>query len=350
MLDALSVPALVLIFLAAAGIVWAAGVWLSNATDIIASRFHLGQALGGIIILAIGTNLPEIAITASAALRHHLGIAIGNLLGGIAIQTVVLVALDAAGKGKRPLTYRAASLTLVLEAGLVIVVLALAILGTRLPSTLVFWRVTPQSLLILLVWLAGIWMLKVAPNLMSWTVKSTDAQTKPAGHSRKSKDQHAPGNAAVFGKLAAACVATLLAGIALEESGDALAGHLGMSGVLFGATALAASTSIPELATGITSVRMGDDQLAVSDIFGGNAFLPVLFLLASLLSGQSVLPHAQNTDVYLAAVGIAVTAIYIFGLVLRPTKRYARMGLDSWLVLLTYILAMAGLVFVKNKP
>ncbi len=348
MFDHFSIPVLAMIFIAGAGVVWAAGVWLSDTTDIISSRFHLGQALGGIILLAIGTNLPELAITASAALRHDIGIAIGNLLGGIAIQTVVLVALDAVGKGERPLTYRAASLTLVLEAALSIMVLTLSILGTRLPARLVFWRVTPQNLLIVIAWLAGVWILKVAPHLMSWTVKGQDASTKPAGHSQSAKDKAAGSTGAVLGKFAIACLATLGAGVALEESGSALAGHVEMSGVLFGATVLAASTSIPELATGITSIRMGDEQLAISDIFGGNAFLPVLFLLASLLSGESVLPHAQNTDVYLAALGIAVTVIYIFGLVLRPTKRYARLGIDSWLVLVTYVVGVAGLIFVKN--
>jgi len=348
LLDGLSVSVLALIFIAAVGVVWAAGIWLADTTDIISSRFHLGQAIGGIILLAIGTNLPELAITASAALRHNIGIAIGNLLGGIAIQTVVLVALDAAVKGKRPLTYRAASLTLVLEAALVTMVLTLSILGTRLPANLVFWRITPQNLLIVIVWLAGIWILKVAPTRMSWAVKSADVQSKPAGHSQKSKDQTAGSTGVVLGKFAIACIATLGAGIALEQSGEALAGHFGMSGVLFGATVLAASTSIPELATGITSIRMDDDQLAISDIFGGNAFLPVLFLLASLLSGEAVLPHAQNTDIYLAALGIAVTVVYIFGLILRPIKRYARLGLDSWIVLLTYLLGIAGLIFVRK--
>jgi hypothetical protein len=48
---------------------------------------------------------------ASAALSGSVGAAVGNILGGIAIQTVVLVVLDAFGVGPgRPLTYRAAFL------------------------------------------------------------------------------------------------------------------------------------------------------------------------------------------------------------------------------------------------
>ncbi len=116
MFDSLSLPLLLLIFLGAAAGVWIAGVQLSDTTDILSERLGLGEALGGLLLLAVATNLPEIAITASAALSGNLVVAVGNILGGIAIQTVVLVLLDGLGVGRAaPLTYRAASLVLVLE-------------------------------------------------------------------------------------------------------------------------------------------------------------------------------------------------------------------------------------------
>jgi cation:H+ antiporter len=141
---------------------------------------------------------------------------------------------------------------------------------------------------------------------------------------------------------------TLAAGVVLERSGDGIASHIGLSGVLFGATVLAAATSLPEVSTGLTSVRNADYQLAVSDIFGGNAFLPVLFLLATVLSGKAVLPHAHDTDIYLTALGMLLTLVYAAGLLFRPQARIARMGADSLVVLLLYLLGIGGLFAIAT--
>ena len=114
-----------------------------------------------------------------------------------------------------------------------------------------------------------------------------------------------------------------------------------MSGVLFGATVLAAATSLPEVSPGLTSTKLGDYQLAVSDIFGGNAFLPVLFLLATLISGKAVLPQAHDTD--LAALAVLLTSVYLGGLIFRPKRNIVGMGVDSLAVLVLYAIGTAGL-------
>jgi cation:H+ antiporter len=349
----LTLPILLLIFIGAAAFVWAAGIRLSNTTDVLSVRFGLGEALGGLIMLAIVTNLPEIAITASAALSNELGVAVGNILGGVAIQTVVLVVLDAVGvRGRYPLTYRAASLVLVLEGALVIGVLTVAVMGSQLPPSLIVWRVEPEALLIATLWVAGLLLLNKARAGLPWQEKgeAPEGQQEPRGHSKAKKDQEAQGKGIGTRRavlvFSVAALVTLTGGVVLQRSGEAIAGDTGMSGVLFGSTFLAAATALPEVSTGLTSVRMGDYQLAVSDIFGGNAFLPVLFLLASLLSGEAVLPQAQPTDIYLTGLGILLTAVYVWGLVFRPRNRVLSMGVDSLVVLVLYAVGIAGLVAV----
>jgi len=330
--------------------VWIAGIQLANTTDVISSRFGLGQALGGLILLAIATNLPEIAITASAALSNNLGIAIGNILGGIGIQTVVLVLLDIFGLWRKDaLSYAAASLELVLEGVLVIATLILSIMGTQLPKSLLFARITPGALLIVIVWVFGIWLLSKARTDLPWQEKGRAPDTLHRNRGEKTKDSTQKWSSLrVIIVFVIAAVVTLLAGVVLEESGNEIAVHIGFTGVLFGSTVLAAATSLPELSTGLASVKAGAYNLAFSDIFGGNAFLPVLFLLATLLSGQSVLPQAKNTDIYLAGLGILLTTVYIYGLIFRPKRQIFHMGIDSLVVLFLYILGIAGLFAIAK--
>src|SRR5438270_4298011 len=136
-------PALAAGVIAAAAAVWVAGIQLSNTTDAIDDRFGLGQALGGLVVLAFVTNLPEMAIVGAAATQHNFDLATGNILGGISIQTVVLVVLDGVGVPRRPLTYQTNSLVVVLEGVLVMAVLAVAVSATLLPSHLVLARLDP---------------------------------------------------------------------------------------------------------------------------------------------------------------------------------------------------------------
>jgi len=346
--------ALLLIFVLSAVVIWGAGTKLSDYTDVLAERLHLGEALGGVVLLAVATNLPEIAITVSAALSGQIEIAVGNLLGGIAVQTVVLVVLDAFGvRSGKPLTYMAASLTLVLEAALVIAILTVVVVGSQLPSSLIAFRLTPISVLIVVFWVVGLKLISGPGSRLPWTDsgEAPDSQPKPRGHSRTAKEQQATAHQVSTAKATTvfgiAALLTLVTGVTIERSGETFFGNLGLSGVLFGATVLAAATSLPELSTGLTAARSGDYKLAMGDIFGGNAFLPVLFLLVTLISGKAVLPHAQASDIYLTALGALLTVMYLAGLVFRPQRQILRMGVDSFAVLVLYIIGIVGLISLQ---
>lgn len=349
----LALPILFAIFVAAGAVVWIAGNSVSVTTDVLSDRWGLGDALGGLIILAIVTNLPETAIVISGAVRGDMSLALGNILGGIAAQTVVLVLLDRFGRfGKRPLTFEAASLTLVLEGLLVVLVLGLVLIGTQMPRTVMWARINPIALAIAVVWCVGVWLIGGPGRKIPWQNAGAppDRSSAPRGtaakeHSKKA-DRAGQSTAKVAAIFGLGALATLVAGVVLEVSSSAIADRMGMSGAIFGATVLAAATSLPELSTGLKSVALGDIEMAVGDIFGGNAFLPVLFLPAVLISGNAVLPEAGRLNVYLTAVGIVLTVVYIAGLLFRPSRRIWGMGLDSLIVLGLYAVSVAMLAAI----
>ena len=75
----LSSTLLLSLFLIATIAIWISGIKLTKAIDAITTHFGLGEAFGGMVFLAIVTNLPEIAITAVAAYHSDYDIAISNI-------------------------------------------------------------------------------------------------------------------------------------------------------------------------------------------------------------------------------------------------------------------------------
>jgi cation:H+ antiporter len=140
---------------------------------------------------------------------------------------------------------------------------------------------------------------------------------------------------------------TLVAGVVLERASDELAGRWGLTGVVFGATILAAVTALPEVSTGLRAVRLGRVGLAMGDIFGGNQVQLTLFLVADLIAGQPVLQTVTSNTAWLGGLGIIVTVLYAVGLVVRPRRKLLGIGPDSLLVVVAYVVGLAGLVRIS---
>jgi cation:H+ antiporter len=345
-------PGLIVAFLAAGVATWIAGLYLSRATDALDDRLNLGEALGGVILLAVAGSLPELAITVSAAIQGSLAIAAGNLIGGIAVQTLVLVLCDRAVRGDRPLTFLVGSLVPVIEGLLVVLVVAIMLLGTMLPAATAIGPFSPASIFIVIAWAGGIAILGGLRHGEPWSVSMPGS--RPGR--RHVREQHPTAakpfagatTAKVVGVFAAASLVTLVAGVVLERSGNGLADLAGMNGVVFGATFLAAATALPEISTGVAAVRLGDHQLAVADIFGGNAFQLCLFLVADALAGRPVLPEAGVANAWLGTLGIAMTVIYAGAVVVRGRRRYGGLGLDSILAIAIYAIGVIGLTQIAS--
>jgi cation:H+ antiporter len=341
-LSAVSSHILIILFLISTLAIWISGVKLTIAIDAITTHFNLGEAFGGMVFLAIVTNLPEIAITAVASYHRNYDIAISNILGGIAIQTVVLVLIDIFGVGRSaPLTEKGHSKILIVLGSSLIFILSFVIIASQFPSSFFFGRSTPFEWIILAIWIGTIFL---TSKYMVKKKTPFAQQLETKNNLRYPRKIFKGSITAAFIVLAIGAIITLFAGWALEITGEQLANRWGMSGILFGGTILALCTALPEISTGIASAKIRDYNMAVSDIFGGNAFLPVLFLMASLIGNDAILPNLKPSDIYLTVLGIILTSIYMIGMVLHSKRQIFRMGIDSLIVLIVYILGLLGLL------
>jgi cation:H+ antiporter len=352
-MSGLATPLLVGVFAAAAIATWIAGTALSKTTDALDARLGLGEELGGLLLLSVAGSLPELAITVSAAAGGHLGLAAGNLIGGIAIQTMVLVICDFVVGRERPLTFLVGALSPVLEGLLVTLVVSGVLMGALLrPSTAIGGVVSPASIGIVVVWTLGVYVINRVRKSPRWKISMEGAH--PGRRHRREDHPKQPhpftgrSTLQVAGVFAGSCTVVLTAGVGLEMTGNILADRAGVNGVIFGATVLALATALPEISSGVAAVRLGDNALALGDIFGGNAFQLCLFLLADLVAGSPVLPTSGALNAWLASLGVALTAIYAMGVIIRPLRCHARLGPDSILALVVFAVGIAGLFVIPH--
>jgi cation:H+ antiporter len=175
----------------------------------------------------------------------------------------------------------------------VILVVTATVAGGLLPPSTSIGPVSPASIAIVVLWFGGLVVLNRARTDLRWRVAAPDGHPgRP--HRRARRPNGSPPyarstTATVAAVFLVASAVTLVTGVVLAAAGNELANRAGINGVVFGATILAAVTALPEVSSGFAATRLGDYQLAMGDIFGGNAFQVCLFLVADLAARRPVL-------------------------------------------------------------
>jgi cation:H+ antiporter len=86
--------------------------------------------------------------------------------------------------------------------------------------------------------------------------------------------------------------------------------------------------------------------LAVSDILGGNAVLPGLLVLVTLLSGRSAFAAVDPTSLLLCGLGTVMTAACAGAMAMRSQRRLLGVGIDGLVVLGVYGAGIAGVAML----
>lgn len=249
------------------------GDWFVDGASGIAEKFNMPHLLIGATVVAIGTTLPEVMVSASSALTGHGEIAYGNAIGSIICNTALIAALTVAIVPS--VVNRKTLITPVFFFFMSAVFYSVIAYGRGY-----FSRIT------------GVILLAIFVIYMIITIKQAfngddGSQDEDAGEALNDNEEQLSGLKGFFAKkkeelwfqiilLVVGAVFIAIGADLLVDNGTIIAEFLGVPESVVALTMVALGTSLPELVTAITSLVKGCGALSLGNVIGANLFNIVL--------------------------------------------------------------------------
>jgi cation:H+ antiporter len=311
-----------LIMLGGLALLVAGADWFVKGAAGLADAFGVAPIVVGLTVVAYGTSMPELVVSAVAALDGRSAIALGNVVGsnianiGLILGVTALVSPPAVEgsiiRREVPALITAAlAVPLVLLDGVISRLDGIVLLCGAAAFTWITVRFASS---------AG-----VTDPVLQGTIEEVRGQTPRGSRLRLS----------IF---AAVGLAMLLSGGKLfVDAAAGIAATLGVSERVIGLTVVAVGTSLPELAASVTAALRGHSAMAVGNVIGSNIF-NVVFVLgaASVVYPIEGALQSMQRDLLVMLAFTAVAA-----LLLRGARRINRV--EGALLLAAYVAAMGWL-------
>lgn len=276
--------------------------WFVEGASKLAERFGIPQLVIGLTIVAMGTSLPEAAVSVSAALKGSAEITIGNILGSNIMNVLVILGITSV---ITPIAVQKS--TVKYEIPFVIVVSAI-LMGIGYTDHVV-GRTDGIVLWALMLLYLGYLL-----------VMAKKGNGVPEEEGDTGDDKPMP----VWKMLLLILIGGVMIVVGSDVAVDAateLARIFGMSERLIGLTIVAFGTSLPELVTSATAAVKGKADIAVGNIVGSNIF-NVLFVVGT---SALITPVAYEADFLVDSIVCIATAVLLWVLVVK-NKRLGRAG------------------------
>lgn len=317
------------LFIAGLALLIKGGDWFVDGATGLAHRFHLPELLIGATVVSIGTTLPEVMVSAQAAMAQNSGISYGNAIGSIICNTSLIAALTIA---IRPSNVNPKTLRLPVAAFFLAAVFYAVIAYTT--GQFARW----QGILLLLAFVAymaiTVWQMKKNPD----EAPAEDTNEESA----KERPLWLELVLLVVGAAAIAVGARLLV-----DNGTKIAAALGVPDSVIGLTMVALGTSLPELVTAITALAKGHGALSLGNIIGANLFNLVLVSGAAITISPFAIPAEKTLMGANASLVVDLPVMLLVMLILcLPSLRKGKLARWQGITLLCIYAAFTVFQFV----
>ena len=271
--------ALILLVVGFVGLIKGADFFVEGASNV-AKRFKVPSLIIGLTIVAMGTSLPETAVSISASLAGSNSLAISNVSGSNLFNLLVVVGLCCIMQKvevdmdtiKRDIPYS--------------LLAAVLLIGLGMAGGMELGRLDG---IILLAFFAFFLFLMIKSALKA----AAEAEDEEVSQSLLMSIVSIVGGAA----------AIAVGGDWVVDSASTLAMALGMTETMVGLTIVAVGTSLPELVTSFVAARKGEVDMALGNAIGSNVFN--ILLVLGIASTISPIGFMTSNAVDIAAVIVA---------------------------------------------
>ncbi len=309
-----------------------AGMQLTRNAEKISNAFNMSTAWAGALLLPLATSLPELVVSRRAVIIGSPDLAGGNIYGSILFNLVLIALIDLL-QGAGPLTARRKR-GFIVSALFCVVIISFSSLAILLSLPYRIGWVGIDSLFILLIFLLG----------SSAIVR---LEKKPARTERENESSPKNELAGAILRFSLAALVIIFAGSVLTDAADAIARETGLSQTLVGSIFVAVSTSLPELVTVTTAVRLGLVEMAVANVFGANFFNVLLLFFTDIFYRRGLLLSSLSPDILIVALmGVILTAVALLGFIFPLRRHYFRLGITSILIMGGYMLTLVFLLYL----
>ena len=228
--------------------------WFVEGAASIAKKLGIPQLIIGLTIVAMGTSMPEAAVSITAAINKNAGITIGNVVGSNILNIFIILGITAVITNvaiqKSTLLYEIPFMTVI-----TIILLIFGITGSEVTfiEGVIFW-------ILFLIYLGYLFVMAKKGN----DQEEAEAKDNPVWK---------------------CMLLMVIGGILVVKGSDfavsgatEIARYFGMSERFIGLTIVALGTSLPELVTSVTAARRGNTGIAIGNIVGSNIF-NILFVI-----------------------------------------------------------------------
>ncbi|RHQ19059.1 sodium:calcium antiporter [Lachnospiraceae bacterium AM48-27BH] len=230
--------------------------WFVEGAAGIAKKLGIPQLVIGLTIVAMGTSMPEAAVSITSALSGSAGISIGNVVGSNILNILIILGITAVLTNVRiqKTTFR---YEIPFMIGITIILMAFGITGNQITflEGILFW-------LLFLIFLGYLFVI-----------------SKKGSVQDEEEIKELPLWKGVLGIIIGGILVVKGSDFAVEGATE-IARYFGMSERFIGLTIVAFGTSLPELMTSVTAARRGNADIAIGNIVGSNIF-NILFVIGT---------------------------------------------------------------------